>query len=425
MRILIKNCNLISMSDNRPKIEEGTDILIEKNRIAKIEKNISEDGIEKIINAAGKVVMPGLINTHSHIPMSIFRETVDGYKTQDWLEKEIWPREDNLKAEDIYYASKLSCYEMIRTGTTTINDMYFYTDYIIKAALDTGVRLQTTRALLGKDNDDGGRLEELKRLVDTYNEDTISFNVGIHGMYTCDREYIRECIRYAQSKNLPVQMHLCENQEERNTIISLYGITDPGQVIAEEFKNTHNILAHSVKLTDKDLDYIKETNSYIAHCPISNLKLGCGIAPISDMINKGICISLGTDGQGSGTNLDMFEVMKFAALLQKGVKENPELMPAYEVIKMATINGAKALRLDKEIGSIEEGKIADIIMLDMDELVMSPKNDIFSEIVYNAKGSNVDTTIINGKVLMENKIIISSSDEKETVSKCEGIFERL
>lgn len=425
MKILIKNCNLISVSESRPKLEEGIDILIDDNKIAKIEKDINKDCADKVIDASGKVVMPGLINTHSHIPMSIFRETVDGFKTQDWLEKEIWPREDNLKAEDVYFSSKLSCYEMIRTGTTTINDMYFLTDNIIKAVLDTGVRLQTSRALLGKDSDDGGRLDELKKLVDTYNEDMISFNVGIHGMYTCDREYVRHCIEYAKSKNLPVHMHLCENEEERNTILNTYGVGDPGEVIAEEFKNTHNILAHSVKLTDKDIDYIKDTNSYIAHCPISNLKLGCGIAPIADMIDKGICISLGTDGQGSGTNLDMFEVMKFTALLQKGIKENPKLMPAYEIIKMATINGAKALRLDDKIGSIEEGKIADLIIIDIDELVMSPKNDIISEIVYNAKGHNVDTTIINGKILMENKIISNSKDVKDTVAKCDKIFNNL
>ena len=183
MKILIKNCNLISMSENRKKYEENIDILIEDKKITKIEKNITQE-VDKIIDATDKVVMPGFINTHSHISMSIFRETVDGYKTQDWLIQKIWPMEDKLQEEDIYWATLLSCIEMIKTGTTTINDMYFMTDSIIEAALKTGIRLQTTRTLMGHDANDEQRLSELKQLIEKYNEDTISFNAGIHGLYT-------------------------------------------------------------------------------------------------------------------------------------------------------------------------------------------------------------------------------------------------
>ena len=183
--LLIKNCTLISMDEKREKIEEKMDILIEDNKISKIGKNLQVEENVKVINANGKVAMPGLINTHSHISMSVFRETVDGYKTQDWLEKEIWPREDKLTAEDIYWATKLSCIEMIKTGSTTINDMYFFTDEIIKAALESGIRLQTTRTLMGYDKNDESRLNELKELLNKYKEEeTISFNAGIHGLYT-------------------------------------------------------------------------------------------------------------------------------------------------------------------------------------------------------------------------------------------------
>lgn len=422
MKILIKNCNLISMSENRKKYEPNMDILIEDNKIKRIEKNINED-CEKVINANGKVVMPGLINTHSHISMSIFRETVDGLKTQDWLTQKIWPMEDKLTNEDIYYATMLSCIEMIETGCTCINDMYFMTEDIIKAALESGVRLQTTRTLMGHNKEDLIRLEELNNLLENYKYETITFNVGIHGLYTSNEEYVKKCVDFAEEKNLPIHMHFCENTQEREDIKRDYNVEEPSDVIKRDFKGIHNILAHSVKISDKDIQNLKETNTYIAHCPVSNLKLGCGIAPITKMVEEGLCVSLGTDGQGSGSNLDMFETMKFTALLQKGINENPEDLPAYEVLKMATINGAKALNLN-ETGKIEEGKLADLIIINMEETITNPINNIFAEIVYNVKGSNVDTTIINGKVLMENRKI-SNVNKKEIIQKCEEIINRI
>lgn len=422
MKILIKNCNLISMSENREKYEPNMDILIEDNKIKRIEKNINED-CEKVINASGKVVMPGLINTHSHISMSIFRETVDGLKTQDWLTQKIWPMEDQLTNEDIYYATMLSCIEMIETGCTCINDMYFMTEDIIKATLESGVRLQTTRTLMGHNKEDLIRLDELNNLLENYKYETITFNAGIHGLYTSNEEYVKKCVDFAEEKNLPIHMHFCENTQEREDIKRDYNVEKPSDVIKRDFKGIHNILAHSVKISDKDIENLKETNTYISHCPVSNLKLGCGIAPITKMVEEGLCVSLGTDGQGSGSNLDMFETMKFTALLQKGINENPEDLPAYEVLKMATINGAKALKLN-ETGEIEEGKLADLIIINMEETITNPINNIFAEIVYNVKGSNVDTTIVNGKVLMENRKI-NNVNKKEIIQKCEKIIERI
>jgi 5-methylthioadenosine/S-adenosylhomocysteine deaminase len=422
MKILIKNCNLISMSENREKYEPNMDILIEDNKIKRIEKNINED-CEKVINASGKVVMPGLINTHSHISMSIFRETVDGLKTQDWLTQKIWPMEDQLTNEDIYYATMLSCIEMIETGCTCINDMYFMTEDIIKATLESGVRLQTTRTLMGHNKEDLIRLDELNNLLENYKYETITFNAGIHGLYTSNEEYVKKCVDFAEEKNLPIHMHFCENTQEREDIKRDYNVEKPSDVIKRDFKGIHNILAHSVKISDKDIENLKETNTYISHCPVSNLKLGCGIAPITKMVEEGLCVSLGTDGQGSGSNLDMFETMKFTALLQKGINENPEDLPAYEVLKMATINGAKALKLN-ETGEIEEGKLADLIIINMEETITKPINNIFAEIVYNVKGSNVDTTIVNGKVLMENRKI-NNVNKKEIIQKCEKIIGRI
>lgn len=420
MKILIKNCNLISMSENRDKYEENIDILIEDGKICKIEKNINEK-CDKVINASGKVVMPGLINTHSHISMSIFRETVDGLKTQDWLNKKIWPIENKLTPKDIYWGAMLSCVEMIKSGTTTVNDMYFFTNDIIKAAIETGIRLQTTRTLMGSGKKDEKRIEELEDLINKYNEETVSFNVGIHGLYTSSRKYVQKCVEFAKQNNLPIHMHFCENQKEAEDIKTNYNVENPAQIIKEDFSRIHNILAHCVKITNKDIEILKNTNTYISHCPISNLKLGCGVAPIFELIKKGICVSLGTDGQGSGSNLDMFETMKAAALLQKGINENPEVLPAYEVLKMATINGARTLELDKKIGSIENKKQADIIIIDLNNCETMPVNNIFAQIVYNVKGHNVDTTIVNGEILMENRIL-NNIDEKQIINNCNKIL---
>ena len=422
MKILIKNCNLISMSEHREKYEKNIDLLIEDNKIKKIEKNIDEEA-DKIINASGKVVMPGLINTHSHISMSIFRETVDGLKTQDWLTQKIWPIEDQLTDEDIFYATMLSCIEMIETGCTCINDMYFLTENIIKAAVESGIRLQTTYTLMGYDENDTVRFEKLSNLLEKYKYHTISFNAGIHGLYTSNENYVKKCVEFAKKKELPIHMHFCENIKEREDIKREYNVEEPSEVIKRTFEGIHNILAHCVKISEKDIENLKETNTYISHCPVSNLKLGCGVAPVAKMIENGLNVSLGTDGQGSGSNLDMFETMKYAALLQKGINEDPKEMEAYEVIKMATVNGAKALNL-KNIGKIEEESIADLIIINMDEAITNPINNIFAEIVYNVKGTNVDTTIVNGKILMENRKI-NNIDKKEIIKKCAKIMGKI
>lgn len=425
MKILIKNATLISMNEEREKIEKNVDIEITDNKITQIAKNIESDSEEKVIDATGKIVMPGLINTHSHVPMSIFRETLDGYNLQDWLEKKIWPMEDKLTESDIYYGSKLSFIEMIKTGCTTINDMYFMTDDIINAAIDTGIRLQTTRTLMNMNEEDGiQRLKELDELLEKYRNknELITFNAGIHGLYTTNLQYVEKCIEFAKEKELLVHMHFCENKKEVEDIKNIYK-ENPIDILEKEFIGVKSILAHCVKLSKEDIKRLSKLNISVSHCPVSNLKLGCGIANINEMIENNINVSLGTDGQGSGSNLDLFETMKFTALLQKGIQENAVSMPAYEVLKMATINGAKALNLEDKIGSLQEGKIADIIILNLNDVVTNPVNDIVSDIVYNAKGTNVETTIINGNILMESRKI--KKDEKEVFEKCREIMERI
>lgn len=405
MKVLLKNCKLISMQEGREKIEDNVDILIEDSYIKNIQKNITDDEAQKV-NLNGKVVMPGFINTHAHVPMSLFKESVDGYLLQDWLEKKIWPIEDKLTSDDIYKYSKITFDEMINTGTTCINDQYFNTEDIIKAANDKKIRIELTRTLMDSDGNGKQRLDELKYILDKYSDynPNITFNVGVHGLYTSNEKYIKEVTDFARKNNLKIHMHFCENSKEVEDIKREYKVEYPAQVLEKYFRGIKLILAHCVKLTDEDIKILKELDVSVSHCPVSNLKLGCGVAPVQKLLDNGINVALGTDGQGSGSNMDMFETMKFAALLQKGINENPLNMMAYDVIKLATINGAKALGKENEIGSIDINKKADLIAIDLESTcVNKPINDIFSTIVYNVKGINVQFLMTNGEILL-NKI---------------------
>ncbi len=264
MKILIKNVTLISMNEKEEQVQEKMDILINDKKIEKIAHNITDKSDEmKVIDATGKVAMPGLINTHAHVPMSIFRETLDGYNLQDWLNKKIWPMEAKLTNKDIYYASLLSFIEMIKTGCTTINDMYFMTNDIIDAEKKTGIRLQTTRCLMGDGNkeEDKHRLVELNELVEKYKDlDTVSFNAGIHGLYTSNRKFVQEATEYARKNGMPVHIHFCENAGEVNDIKSAYG-QKPVEVLSEEFSDLKVLLAHCVKLDDNDIEEIAKINN--------------------------------------------------------------------------------------------------------------------------------------------------------------------
>lgn len=426
MKILIKNCNLISMSEAREKYEECIDILINSDKIEKIEKNITGEECEKVIDAKGKVVMPGLINTHTHVAMSIFRDTLDGYGLQEWLNDKIWPMEDKMNEEDVYDASVLSCIEMIKSGTTTFNDQYFMTDSTIKAATESGLRIHCTRALMDINGNGEQRLEELEDLINKYDKynDKVQINVGIHSLYTCTKEYVKKAVELAKKYNLYVHMHFAENSQELEDIKEIHDVNPPISLLSEYFNDVRTVLAHCVKIKPEEMNELRDLNVSVAHCPISNLRLGCGVAKIKDFIENGINVALGTDGQGSGSNLDMFSTMAYTALLQKGINEDATLLPAYDVIKMATINGAKALDVDGEIGSIEEGKKADLIIIDLETTMTEPINDVFSNIVYNVKPNNVLTTIVDGKILMEDRKI-EGINEKEIYQKCNSIIRRL
>jgi len=424
--MLIKNCNLISMAEGREKYEPGVDILIDGSKIARIGKGLEAPEGAEIIDAGGKIVMPGLINTHAHIAMSIFRETLDGYTLQDWLTKKIWPMENKLTPEDIYTASLLSFVEMASTGTVMANDQYFLPKNTIEAALKVGVRLMATRTVFDATNNADEMLAEQEDIISSCKGkyETIYPNVGIHGFYTTGAETVQKCVALAKKYDVPVHVHFCENAQEVVDIKNSYGVESPVEVLEKYFGDVHTILAHAVKLDEAEIDRMAKLDVSVAHNPVSNLRLACGVAKVQYMMDKGINVALGTDGQGSGSSMDLFEQMKFAALLQKGEFENAGYMNSYDVLKMATINGAKALGVTDEIGSIEEGKAADIIMVDLDTDVCQPTGNVFADLVYNAKGSNVRMTMIGGKIVMQDGVV-AGIDKKALYKKCAEIIERI
>jgi len=414
--LLIKNITLISMDEKREKIEFNIDIGIKDGKISAIGKDLTSEG-SRIIDGTGKVIIPGFINTHTHIPMSIFRNSIDGLKLEDWLKKFIWPIEEKLTDEEIYLGVMLSSMEMIENGITTAHDMYSNYDQIIPAAKKVGLDLIVSSTLMSDFNNGEERIETALRLMEEYKD--IKFTIGIHGLYTSDEKYIKRVTDLAKEKNMIVHMHYCETETEVSTIKEKYVVKHPGEVLEKYFKGLKCILAHSVKLDEYDMDVISKMDVSISHCPVSNMMLGCGIADISRMQEMGINITVGTDGQGSGNNVSILDNMRFTALLQKGSRENPLLMPAYEVLKMATINGAKSLNLEDEIGSIEVGKRANLTIFDFKSMNNFPINNHIANIIYNANSNDIGIVIIDGEIVMEDRIF--KVDKEDIVNKCKKI----
>ena len=416
MRKVIKNGIVITMDENKEKFEK-LDIVIDDDTISDVLSNYNGQ-YDELIDAENKIVMPGLINAHTHLGMSYFRATNDNLSLQDWLNNMIWPIEDKMNDEDTYYASLLSLIEMIKTGTTCSNDMYFNCEGIIKAIKKTKTRCMFSRCLLNFGSDDNGRMEDFINIYNKYkNEDLITFCVAPHALYTCNLDYLKKCSNLANELNMKIHIHYCENKNEMEDIKNNFNLK-PIEVLEESgLINNRLILAHSTFIDDESLNKFKDKDVSFVHNPISNLNLGCGIADINKY-SKYVNIALGTDGVGSGNNLNMFYHMSLVDLLQKGKYEDPTIFSSYEVLKMATINGAKALGLDDKIGSIEIGKKADIIMLDMNDVLTKPDLDIINNIVHNAFNS-VYMTMINGEILYNNKKLLLDIDEEKLIKKVE------
>lgn len=424
---VIKDGLVISMDEKRNEKIEKLDVVIENDTITKLEKNYT-GSYDVLINAQGKIVMPGLVNCHTHLGMSIFRCTNDNLNLQDWLTKKIWPIEDNMTHKDIYYTTLLSLIESIKSGTTTSADHYFGSLESINAIKECKVREIFTNCAMDSDGNGENRINIFKKLYEENKDysDLITFSVAPHSLYTCSYEYLEKLRDIALKFDLPVHIHLAENIEEVENLKEKYGLKPVFILEKLGLLKCKLILAHCTFLDDDEIELLsKHPNVSIAHNPISNLNLGCGIAPIKKYIDNGINVCIGTDGAGSAINVDMFYHMAFVDLLQKGLYKNPTILNSYDVLKLATINGAKAFGLDNKIGSIEVGKKADLIVLDYDDISVFPTANIFSQIVHNTRNYHVTTSVINGEIIMENGKLNLDINEDKLKKKVTEILERL
>jgi len=433
VNILIKNIDVVTC-DESCKVVKNTNIAIKENTIYYIgtdEEKLREFKADNVIDGRNKLAMPGLINTHTHTAMTIMRNYGNDLPLEEWLFNKILPVEAKLTEEDIYWGTMLGIAEMIKTGTTTFTDMYYQMDTVAKVVEDTGMRANLCRnAFKFIGNEDEMVRNQIPVCVEYFKNwhnkanGRIKVYVEIHSVYLCDEVGLTESAKLAKELGTGIHIHLLETFKEREDGIKRYGMNPAEVCLKTGVFDVPVIAAHCVHLTDSDFDILKEKGVSVAHNPTSNLKLGSGIANVPLMLKKGINVALGTDGASSNNNLDMFEEMHIAALIHKGVNMQPTLVTAEEVLKMATVNGAKAIGFGNEVGQIKEGYKADIILIDMDKPHIVPVNDYISALVYCVQGSDVDTVIVDGNILMENRVL-KTIDEEKVKSKVKEISKKI
>ena len=425
--ILIKNALILNPNNFENKKQS---LLIKDDLIAEIAETIDEGNVDKIIDAEGKILLPGLINTHTHLSMTLFRGLADDLSLDSWLNDHIWPMEANLNGDYCYIGALLGAVELIKSGTTTFSDMYFYMEDVARAVEDAGIRAVLSYGMIdfGDAEKREAEIEENLQLFKSCNgmaDGRIKVFFGPHSPYTASEDLLIKVRELADEYNMGIHIHVSETEKEINDSLDERGLRPFEYLEKIGFLGPDVVAAHCVWLSDEEIKIIKKHDVKVSHNPCSNMKLASGIAPVSKLIENDICVSIGTDGASSNNNLDLIEELKTASLLQKVSTLDPKVLTSDEAITMATIKGAEALGLENEIGSIEVGKKADIILIDTNSANMVPdSSSLSSNVIYSANGSNVDTTICNGKILMENKKL-TVLDEQEIYDKAKKAIKEL
>lgn len=425
--LLITGGKIVTMDAERRVIDNGA-LVIAGN---KIEEVISAGELpsnykaRKTINADGKVIIPGLINAHSHIAMTLFRGFVEDLVLYKWLER-VWQYElSALNENNVRAGSKLAFAEMIHSGVTCAHDMYWHYMSTIDLAEEIGFRLISGPPITGIGEPDFNEMINTARsiLKQIKNYHYIHPIIQAHSTYTTTPEMMRKVFEIKQEYGVAFTTHASENQAEVDDVREQYGKTPIELLQSYNLLDSGTILAHCVKLQDHEISLLSESSTNVAHCPESNLKLGSGIARIADMFKAGINICIGTDGPASNNNLDLLGEIRTAALLQKGYYENPEVLTTMQAMEMATINGAKAYGLDKNLGSLEPGKRADIVIIDFDKIHLTPCYDVYAHLIYSVNKADVDTVLIDGKIYMDDGEL-TTLDEKAIKAEVRAIGEQ-
>jgi len=413
---VIHNCTIITVNPEFDIINHGV-ICIKNGRLEQISAKTHDQELpdsDKLIDAKGGIVIPGLINTHTHLPMTLFRGLADDLPLNTWLNEHIFPAENkHINPDSVRYGTLLACSEMLLSGTTTCCDGYFLENTVAEAVNDSGMR-----AILGQGVIDfpapgvADPSENIKTALE-FAEKWLDFSPKIipsifcHSPYACSSRTLKDSKAAANSKGLLFQIHVSETEQELNQMQSEHRMTPVEYLNSIGILDANTLCVHCVWINDRDIEIIAKQNAKISHNPESNMKLAAGVAPVPRCLNSGITVGLGTDGCASNNNLDLFQEMDTAAKLHKVVSHDPTIMDARTVLKMATIEGAKAIGLDKKIGSIEIGKLADLIVIDTNSPHLVPMYDPVSHIVYTIRGSDVRDVFIGGKMIIRNKKLLT------------------
>ncbi len=401
--LAIRNGIILTMDDDMRVLNPGS-VGISGDEIKYVGKEDCKGEIE--IDARGCVVIPGLVNCHTHSPMTLFRNAVEDQPLEKWLKEYVWPVEARLKPEHVRAGARLAAAEMALSGTTCFNDMYFFMEEVAKAAAEIGIRAVLSEGLVELFSDRASE-EVLRRGVsfaEKYHgwKGLVYAMLGPHAEYSCGLEFLRRVREEADRLGVGIHIHVAEVKPPVDEFVKKYGKTPVKAFDEIGFLKSDVVIAHGIYLTDEDLEIIRNRGAAIAYNPVSNMKLASGAARVDEMLRLGIKVGLGTDGPGSNNTLDMLQDMKFAALLQKLKYMNPRSLPAKAVVRMATRGGAEALNLDNLIGSIEVGKKADITIIDTRKIRYLPVRDPYTALAYCSSGSDVKDVIVNGRIIVRD-----------------------
>ncbi|SHI43300.1 amidohydrolase [Lutispora thermophila] len=416
MSLLLINASVITCDENGTVIKDGA-VGIKDGIIdyAGPVQGVLAENYERVINIKGKAIMPGFVNAHNHAAMTMFRNYADDLKLMDWLFNKIFPLEDKLTEEDAYWASSLAMLEMIKGGTTAFCDMYMFMDKTAEAVAQCGMRAALGRGLQGESVEGPDhRVSEALALYKNFHNSCngrIRVNLAAHSVYTCSFPYLEKVARLAREIKADIHIHLSETTDEVKNCIEKYGVSPVKLADKAGLLSERTIAAHCVVVDEEDMELLKEKKVNVVHNPGSNMKLASGIAPIKAMADLGINIALGTDGASSNNNLDMLEEMRAATYLQKVITKDPTALPVDQVLRMATVNGARALGFDN-VGEIKKGVAADLIVINTDKPWYYPKYNEKSAIVYSGNFSDVEFVIIDGNIVMEKGQILTMDEER-------------
>ncbi|ACK42211.1 MULTISPECIES: amidohydrolase [Dictyoglomus] len=410
MRILIENVSVFQEGD----ILNNKNILIENDIIKEISEDKNFEKIDYVIEGKNKIALPGLVNTHTHLAMTLFRGFADDLPLKEWLEEKIWPQEAKLTAEDVYWGSLLGICEMIKGGTIAFADMYFFMDEVAKAVSESGVKASLSVGMIGVSGNENEILNRGVNFAQNWHNaenGRIKVMLAPHAPYTCPPSFLEKVINKAVEMNLSIHTHLSETYLEVENIKNIYGLTPVRLMDRIGLFNVPVLAAHCVFVDDEEIEILSEKGVGVAHNPQSNLKLASGVAPVKKMVEKRVKIGLGTDGPASNNNLDLWEEIRLVATLHKGVEKDPVCIPAKEALNMATKNGMEILGFENS-GIIKEGYKADLILVNINKPHFYPRHNLISHLVYSALSSDVDTVIVDGKVLMEKRELKILDEEK-------------